>query len=362
MGQEALAVLAATAGLAGFLDRGAGGGLAHEDDAPFLAPAAEAQGGFQRLPAVAALLPGGSPAHRAQDEVLDFGGVAQFEEVGQAAPLVFEHDGFAAVAAVAAGEGGPLVAGELFERLPEAGQAFGGGVLVSGAHFHAEADAQIGREVAVVDVAGAAGLLRVVADLRSLLAAMEGLDGDVDVEDPGQPEGRGDAAEDLAAEPVETGLLPDATDAEAHGVLADGAVHAEQAGIDAVAAHGVDVGVAPMAAQNAEHGGAHDVAGAAAAVAGVVEGAAAQELLPATARLQELEEEDELAFAGDGGLVVPLRVEAPAGGVDGPVAGGIPGRCFALTLRVSRNQGVRDFHAVEPTSFGSIRREFHFPL
>lgn len=169
MGQKALAVLAATAGLAGFLGRGAGGSFAHEDDAPLLRPAAEAQGGFQRLPAVAAVLPGGSPAHHAHDEVFDFGGVAQFEEIGQGAILVFEHDGFAAVAAVASGEGGPLVAGELFERLPEAGQAFGGGVLVAGPHFHAEADAQICHEVAVMDVAGAAGLLRVVADLRSSL-------------------------------------------------------------------------------------------------------------------------------------------------------------------------------------------------
>ena len=59
-----------------------------------------------------------------------------------------------------------------------------GGVFVAGAHFDAEADAQVGDEVAVIDMAGAAGFLRVVADLGSLLVAVERLNGDVDVEDP----------------------------------------------------------------------------------------------------------------------------------------------------------------------------------
>jgi len=57
-------------------------------------------------------------------------------------------------------------------------------VFVAGAYFDAEADAKVGDEVAVINVAGAAGFLRVVADFRALLATVEGLDGDVDVEDP----------------------------------------------------------------------------------------------------------------------------------------------------------------------------------
>ncbi len=58
--------------------------------------------------------------------------------------------------------------------------------------------------------------------------------------------------------------------------------------------------------------------GAAAAVAGVVERAFAQELLPPPARLEELEEENQLALAGDGGLVVPLGVKTSAGSVQRP--------------------------------------------
>ena len=64
---------------------------------------------------------------------------AQLEEVRQSALLMLQHDRLAAVAAVTPAEGGPLVAGELFQRLPEAGQSFGGGVFLTGADFHTQA-------------------------------------------------------------------------------------------------------------------------------------------------------------------------------------------------------------------------------
>ena len=112
--------------------------------------------------------------------------MAQFEKIGQAAFLVLQHDAFVAVAAVATIEGGPLVAREFFQGLPESGQPLGGGVLVAGAHFDAEADAQVRHEVTVINVTGTAGFLGIVADLGSLLVAVERLDGDVDVENPRQ--------------------------------------------------------------------------------------------------------------------------------------------------------------------------------
>ncbi len=77
---------------------------------------------------------------------------------------------------------GRKLAGEFFQGLPESGQAFGGGVFVAGAHFDSEADAQVRHEVTVIDVAGAAGFLGIVTDFGTLLATVEGLDGDVDVE------------------------------------------------------------------------------------------------------------------------------------------------------------------------------------
>jgi len=198
-----------------------------------------------------------------------------------------------AAESIAAGEGGPLVAGEFSQGLPESGQSFGCGAFVAGADFDAGAEAQVGDKVAVVNVAGATGFLGVVADLGTLLVAAEGLDGNVDVENarrsapsytakrtphgrqsgnPRQNEAGGDAAGDLAGDPVEAGLFINASDAGTHGIFTDSAFHAKQSGVDAVAANGADVGVAPVAAEDAEQGGAHDVARAAATVAGVVKG------------------------------------------------------------------------------------------
>lgn len=88
--------------------------------------------------------------------------------------------------------------GKFFQCLPESGQTFGGGVFVTGTHFHAKTDAQVGDEVAMIDMAGTAGFLSVVADLGSLLVAVERLDGDVNVENPREDERRGYAAEYLA--------------------------------------------------------------------------------------------------------------------------------------------------------------------
>lgn len=100
--QVTLPVFAATR-FTGQPDRRGAWGFTHENDAPLFAPAAEAQGGFKRLPAVAAVLPIGSLTHHADDEVFDFGGVAEFEEVRKLTFLVLQHDGLAAVAAIAAG-------------------------------------------------------------------------------------------------------------------------------------------------------------------------------------------------------------------------------------------------------------------
>ena len=47
-------------------------------------------------------------------------------------------------------------------------------------------DAQVRREITVIDVAGTSGFCGIVADPGSLPVTVEGLDGDVDVEDPRQ--------------------------------------------------------------------------------------------------------------------------------------------------------------------------------
>ena len=84
--------------------------------------------------------------------------------------------------------------------------------------------------------------------------------------------------------------------------------------------------------------------GTAATIAGIVERALAQEFFPTPTRLEELEEKDELAFAGDGSLVVPFGVKAPAGSVEWLGSAGVSRGVFALILRVNRNQGHGSVH------------------
>ena len=121
----------------------------------------------------------------------------------------------------------------------------------------------------------------------------------------------------------------------AHGILADGVLHAEESRIDAVATDAVDMGIAPVSCQDAQEDGAHDVDGSAAAIAGVVQGTAAEELLPAPSDVKKLKEEDELPLTGDGGVRIPLGEKSSAGCVQGPGTEGEFGSVLALTRRVS---------------------------
>ena len=61
--------------------------------------------------------------------------------------------------------------------------------------------------------------------------------------------------------------------------------------------------------------GAHDVLGAAATVASVVQWAFAFEVFPSPASLEELEKEDLLDLASNGSLIIPLGMKATTGTV-----------------------------------------------
>ena len=60
----------------------------------------------------------------------------------------------------------------------------GGGGLIAGVDLDVQAQAQGSDPVGVVGMAWAARLLGVIAERRALLVAVDGLDGDIDVEDP----------------------------------------------------------------------------------------------------------------------------------------------------------------------------------
>ncbi len=76
--------------------------------------------------------------------------------------------------------------------------------------------------------------------------------------------------------------------------------------------------VTPVAAENTQQHGAHDIEGTATAIAGVLQRAVPHELLPTATRLEELKEEVELAVTSDRRVLVPFRVKPPAGRVQRP--------------------------------------------
>ena len=79
-------------------------------------------------------------------------------------------------------------------------------------------------------------------------------------------------------------------------------------------------------------------------------------------QLEELEEEDQLAFPRDRGLVIPFGEKTSARGVQRPRSGWVLRGDFCLTRRVSANHGQRSFHDLEITSLAAFWRDFHFPL
>ena len=95
------------------------------------------------------------------------------------------------------------------------------------------------------------------------------------------------------------------------------------------------MGIAPMAGEDAEEDGAHDVGGSAAAIAYVDERTVAEESCPSSARVQELKEEDQLALARHGRFIVPLGIKASARGVQRPSSSWVMRGSFYLTRWVS---------------------------
>ena len=81
--------------------------------------------------------------------------------------------------------------------MPQAGLAFGSGMLVAGTHFHAKADPEVGHKITVINMAGASRFLGIIANFRPLLAAIKRFHCDVDIQNPRQPQGGSDGIENL---------------------------------------------------------------------------------------------------------------------------------------------------------------------
>src|SRR6516165_9618285 len=91
----------------------------------------------------------------------------------------------------------------------------------------------------MVDVAGAARLMWIMSQLRSLLLPINRLDRHVDIQDPRLTQYRLDACPQLAVEPFHASALLYAAHRSMHHVFTDRAAHVQQRRIEPISPHRV---------------------------------------------------------------------------------------------------------------------------
>ena len=148
--------------------------------------------------------------------------------------------------------------------------------------------------------------------------AVETLHCRVQIKDPWQTQGWADGVDDVALHPAQTAGFIHALEGCAHHIFADDLVHAEKRGVDSVAAHRVDVSIAPVPAEDAQHDSAHDVEFATASITAVAQRTISEQLAPTRTRFEKLKEEHELALASNRSLSIPLGIKATSRRINGP--------------------------------------------
>src|SRR5438445_9263810 len=123
-------------------------------------------------------------AHRPLEHPLDPLGQAQLEQIGLAAALRLAHRTLIAPIPIAAQQPGRTFGPEPIQQRPQPGSRVLRRVPVAGLNLDLQHQPQIGQHVAVVGVRRPPRLLRIVANHRALLMAVEQLHRGVDIEDP----------------------------------------------------------------------------------------------------------------------------------------------------------------------------------
>ncbi len=243
------------------------------------------------------------------DQPLHVGRLAQAQQVAQGALLAHVDDVFVAVAAVPAHQRRGLVA-ELVEQPRHRRLGVARGVLLARAEHRVEHQAQVADPEGVQHVAGAARLVRVVADLGAFLAAVQRLDRGVQVQHPRPVQRCAHAGHQRTAHPRLAGRRQHRRQRAAHRVFADHATQAQGLGRHSVTANASDVRVALGAGQDAQHQRAQRVAWPRCVGAAVAQGAVLHPAVEHTGGGQEFGKEHDLSVRRGLGCLVPAHVHA----------------------------------------------------
>ena len=133
-------------------------------------------------------------------------------------------------------------------------------ILIARQDIDPQHQAQAREHVGVIGVRGTPGLMRVVADLGTLLVPVEGLHRAVHVEHPGLAQQWRGAVVQMALQPGQAFGFANRGQAAAHRILADNLAHAKQWRVHRVTAQRGDVRVAAMPGQHRQQHRAEQVA------------------------------------------------------------------------------------------------------
>ena len=199
-------------------------------------------------------------ARQLLDHALDVLGQAQLEQISKPPRLGLAHDPLVAEAAVAAQQRRPQVARQSVDERPKARRAVFGRVLVAGTDVDIENQTRRSHRIGVIAMARTSGFLRIVAQRRSFLMAVERLDCRIDVEDPGLGKQRLHAKREMTAQPGRAFRLIDRLEGASDRILADDFLHAQQLWQHSVETQRRDMGVALVSGEHGQHRRAENVA------------------------------------------------------------------------------------------------------
>ena len=297
-------------------------------------PALQAQAAFAALPALSGVGPsgGGGGAFKRGHQLAGLGGAAQFEQIVEFTRFSFTEQRLLAIGAVTAQKMGPALGWQSVDERPQPRKTMSGGGLIAGVHLHVQTQAQGGDPVGVVGVAGASGLLRVIADAGTFLTSIDGLDGDIDVEDPLVIQKPMTGLVEVTPQPVLPLLGTDASQRPAHTILADNQLKSEQARGNVVAAQGREVRVAIVPGEHPQKQGSNHVARAVCAVAAVTKRRVRNQCLEASCRTQVLREKHQCPQGAHRQLRGELRTKTSSGCIHNQHLGGIAWRCLVIRV------------------------------
>ena len=312
-------------------------------------PTAELQFPLASFPLLAHRLPA-TLSLQNPNQLFDSFGAALPKQIVLRSALTLAHHPFIAEIGVAADQPSSLCRSQPIPQPPQVLQPVHRGVFLSRTHFHIQGHAQGAQKNRVVSVAGAAWLVRVVAQVRSFLVAVDGLDGHIQIRDPRLFQSRSIRLQKSLGLPLvqSRGVLifkgPPQT------VFTDHFLHSQALGIDLITTQRAHMGVTAGAAQNTQHRRSQYVPHRRRVRTGITQRTTGNPLGVKARSGQKLAEEDQLAQRRDRRQRIPFHMHAATDGIHRQrrhkhFACGSLKLVGSFTLRVSRHRRNLRTHA-----------------